>query len=79
MFSVAAKVRPYCPDEHITARQLRGLGFYLSEMIPDEAFVRRVAVGLNDDEELDDGSSTLGLRVDEPFAVASELELAAVA
>lgn len=79
MFSLAAKVRPYDPEQHITAQQLRGLGFYLSEMIPDDAFVRRVAVGLNEEEELDDGSTTLGLQVDEPFVLATELQLAAVA
>jgi len=50
---------------------LRLLGFYLSEAIPDEAFVRRVAVGLNGVELLDDGSPTSGLLVLEPFRTAS--------
>lgn len=58
---------PYCPRAHITAGQLRKLGFYLCEMIPDEAFVRRVAVGLAGDEPLVDESATLRLRVLEPF------------
>ena len=58
---------PYDPVVHITAGQLRKLGFYLSEMIPDRAFVRRVAVGLNSQERLDDGSPTVELKVLEPF------------
>ena len=52
---------------HVTAWQLRRLGFYLSEMIPDLAFVRRVAVGLDGDEELRDGSASLRLCLLEPF------------
>lgn len=78
MFSVAANHRPYDPQRHITARQLRRLGFYIRETIPDEAFVRRVAVGLDDAEDLNDGTATLGLKICEPFAVEVE-EFAAVA
>jgi hypothetical protein len=55
------------PRSHITAGQLRRLGFYLSEMIPDSDYVRRIAVGLDDAEHLHDGSATLGLKVIEPF------------
>jgi len=60
---------PYDPDVHVTAGQLRRLGFYLSEMLPDTAYVRRVAVGLDVAEPLEDGSATLRLDVLEPFAV----------
>ena len=31
---------------HITAGELRRLGFYLSEILDNRAYVRRVAVGL---------------------------------
>ena len=55
------------PIVHVTAGQLRRLGFYLCEMTPDDAFVRRVAVGLDDCEPLNDGSATLRLVVLEPF------------
>jgi hypothetical protein len=55
------------PRRHITARQLRDLGFLLGENIPDSAFARRVAVDVIPDEDLDDGSSRLGLRLLEPF------------
>lgn len=57
----------YDPSIHITAGQLRGLGFYLQELIPDEAFVRRIAVGPRGQERIDDGSPTVGLEVLEPF------------
>jgi hypothetical protein len=59
----------YDPRVHITAGSLRRLGFYLSEMIPDQAFVRRIAVGLDATEQFNDGSATLGLSVVEPFHV----------
>lgn len=55
------------PDVHITAGELRRLGFYLSEMLPDRAYVRRVAVGLCATELLADGSGSVGLSVLEPF------------
>ncbi len=67
----AAHNQPFDPRRHITAGQLRRLGFYLSEWIPDAAFVRRIAVGLIDNERLNDGTATLGLRVLEPFLVAA--------
>lgn len=51
----------------VTALQLRQLGFYIGEMIPDQAFVRRTAVGLDSDEILDDGTATLRLDLLEPF------------
>ena len=60
-------VRDYDPRRHITAGQLRRLGFYLSELVPDRSFVRRVAVGLAGHEALDDGTASVGLQVLEPF------------
>jgi hypothetical protein len=57
----------YDPRRHITARQLRDLGFLLGENIPDGAYARRLAVDLNGEEDLDDGSTRLGLRLLEPF------------
>ena len=51
----------------VTALQLRQLGFYLSEMIPDSAFVRRIAVGFQPDEILQDGTASLGLQVLDRF------------
>ena len=60
---------PYSPRRHITATELRRLGFYLSEMIPDDAFVRRYAVGFDDSEPLNDGSVTVRLNVLEPFMI----------
>lgn len=65
----------YHPRFHITAGQLRELGFYLCEMIPDEDFVRREAVGLDDGEEFYDDSATLRLRVREPFRNRRSLAL----
>lgn len=59
------------PRRHITARELRELGFYLSEMIPDHAFVRRIAVGLDGGEDLHDGSATLRLCLYEPFTISA--------
>ena len=55
------------PRVHITAGQLRRLRFYLAENVPDGAYVRRAAVGLDDREDLEDGTSGLGLEVLEPF------------
>jgi len=52
---------------HVTAGQLRRLGFLLSEMIDNAAFVRRDAVGLDNREDLDDGTASLRLRVLLPF------------
>ncbi len=57
----------YDPQQHITARQLRRLGFYLSETLPDDAYVRRVAVGTDEAEDVDDGSPTVRLCLLEPF------------
>lgn len=57
----------YDPACHITAGQLRSMGFYICENISDDAFVRREAVGLNAAEDFCDGSATLGLEVLEPF------------
>lgn len=59
----------FCPFTHITAAQLRRMGFLVAESVPDEAFVRRIAVGLDDRELLDDGSASLGLEILEPFMV----------
>jgi hypothetical protein len=59
--------QPYSRRRHITARELRGLGFYLSEMIPNEAFVRRIAVDLDPTEPVNDGTPTCRLLVAEPF------------
>jgi len=59
------------PKVHITAGQLRGLGFYLSEWIPNGAFVRRVAVGVAADEDVKDESASVALDVLEPFELAA--------
>ena len=55
------------PHHHITAGELRRLGFYLSEILADRAYVRRIAVGLDEREVLRDGTATLRLNVLEPF------------
>lgn len=68
---VAATHIPYDPTVHITAGELRGLGFYLCEWIPDRAFVRRIAVGPDRHERLDDGSPSVGITVLEPFSIAA--------
>ena len=65
---VASKKR-FNPDKHITAGQLRRLGFYVHENIADEAFVRRAAVGLDGKERLNRRSATVKLNVLEPFAI----------
>lgn len=69
----------YDPQRHVTAGQLRELGFYLSEIIPDPAFVSRVAVGLDGREPAGDGSPTNRLIVLEPFVDPCSCRLAAVA
>lgn len=58
------------PAHHITAGQLRHLGFLLSEMIPDDAFIRRTAVGFHDKEKIADGRLRPRLRVLEQFRAA---------
>jgi hypothetical protein len=63
----SAEKPDYDAREHITAGQLRRLGFYLCELISDRAYVRRVAVGLSARERFNDGSATLCLCVAEPF------------
>ena len=57
------------PQVHITAGQLRRLGVYLSELIPNDAFVRRVAVGVKDDDVL--AEKAVRVRVLEPFHLAA--------
>lgn len=52
---------------HISARQLRALGFYLPELVDDDHVVRRAAVGLDGDELLDDGTAGMRLRVLDAF------------
>jgi hypothetical protein len=54
---------PYRPHQHVTVQQLRRLGFYLPENLPDQAYVRRIAVGLNPTERLNDGTASVGLQV----------------
>lgn len=63
---VVAQFNSFDPRQHVTAGQLRRLGFLLCEFIPDEAFVRRAAVGLTH-ERLELPAVTLGLAVFEPF------------
>jgi hypothetical protein len=57
----------YDRQVHITAGELRALGFYLQENLADEAFVRREAVGLSPRETFDDGSPTVRLELLEEF------------
>jgi len=66
----ATHANTFDPTVHITAGQLRRLGFYLSEMIPNGAFVRRVAVGMLPDEDVTDESASIALAVLEPFEVS---------
>lgn len=70
MFQLAASnFIPADSQRYITARSLRDLGFLLCENIPDEAVVRRMAVGLDVDEDLADNNyRRLRLRVFSPFA-----------
>src|ERR1039458_8707280 len=63
---------PFDPQQHITAGQLRRLGFLLCEIIPDEAFVRRIAVSVAD-EYIEEPAATLGLALREPFRGLVEL------
>jgi hypothetical protein len=65
---VASKTR-FNSKEHITAGQLRRMGFYVHENIRDSAFVRRTAVGLDDAERLNRRSATVKLKVLEPFEI----------
>ncbi len=55
------------PHDTVTAAQLRRLGFYIQENIPDDSYVRRSSVALDPCEIFDDGTSTLGLVLLEPF------------
>lgn len=59
--------RGYDPARHVTAGELRQLRFYLPEILHDDSFVRREAVGCDEAEVLDDGSATIGLNVVETF------------
>ena len=59
------------PQVHITAGQLRRLGFYLSEMIPNGAYVRRVAVGVSRYEDIHDESASTRIDVLEPFELSA--------
>ena len=69
----------YDPKTHITAGELRKLGFLIPEVVSDVAFVRRVAVGVNDDESLDRKSCTVKLDVLEQFVEPQEhLELTSI-
>ena len=52
---------------HITAGQLRRLGVLVRETVPDRAFVRRNAVGFDDQELISRKSSTVAVQVLEPF------------
>ena len=64
---VRAKNIMFDPQVHITAGQLRRIGVYLSELIPNEAFVRRVAVGIKPDNNIKDDDKALHINVLEPF------------
>lgn len=55
------------PKDTVTAAQLRRLGFYVRENVPDDSYVSRAAVMLDPDEDFCDGTSTLGLVLLEPF------------
>jgi hypothetical protein len=70
---------PFDPRRHITARQLRKLGFILRENIPDRSFISRHAVGFCEHELLDDGTASLGLIVLQPFELAEQFELCGAA
>ena len=66
---VAATLETPCYDPviHITAGELRKLGFLISEIVHDDAFVRRVAVGLDGVEPLSRETCTVKLAVLEMF------------
>jgi hypothetical protein len=65
---VTAEVQtPYDTKTHITAGELRQLGFLIPETLSDDAYVRRVAVGLNGHERLGRKTCTLRLAVLEQF------------
>lgn len=55
------------PHIHITAGQLRRLGVYVQEVVPDRAFVRRIAVGFDDQELMNRKAATVRVRVLEEF------------
>jgi hypothetical protein len=57
----------YDPAIHITAGELRKLGFCIPETVSDNAFVRRVAVGVDGSERLGRRTSTVKLKVLEFF------------
>jgi hypothetical protein len=61
----------YNTREHITAGELRQLGFYVAENVDNAAYVRRVAVGFRNSERLCDGSPTAALDLLEPFTSES--------
>jgi hypothetical protein len=67
---VTAKKR-FNPRVHITAGQLRRLGAYVPELVPNGAFVRRAAVGFDDSEKLDRGTATVKVAVLEPFQASA--------
>lgn len=68
---VATLSPTFDPKVHITAEELRGLGFYLSEWVPNGAYVRRVAVGVKTDEDVKGESASVALDVLEPFEVVA--------
>lgn len=68
---VAALTSPFDPQVHITAEELRGMGFYVSEWVPNGAYVRRVAVGVRADEDVKDESASIAIDVLEPFELVA--------
>ena len=69
----AFSIADYDPQRHITAGELRALGFLVCENVEDADYVRRVAVGVDPRQDLDDGSPSLALLVLERFAKSEEL------
>ena len=61
-------ISSYDPRLHITAGQLRRLGFYVAENLDDEAYIPRVAIGLRRGDMIRGESATLGLTVLTPFS-----------
>lgn len=57
----------YDPVIHITAGELRKIGFLIPEVVSDAAFVRRVAIGLDGNEPLNRNTCTLRLQAFECF------------